>query len=167
MNLVVDRVAFLSGDISGSNLPIRPPWSITEPAFRSTCNSCGSCLKSCPTQIISLGRGRMPLLNFDKGECLFCRKCVDSCETGALNKALDPWPVKASINKSNCLSFRRIECRSCEDNCEARAISFSAQIGEAGRPALNQEICTGCGACYAGCPVSAITMIKITNEHQL
>ena len=167
MNLAVDRVAFLSGDISGRNLPLRPPWSITEPAFRSTCNSCGNCLKSCPTRIISLGRGRMPTVSFDKGECLFCGECVDSCETGALNKALDPWPVKASINASKCLAFRRIECRSCEDNCETRAISFSIQIGEAGRPALSQETCTGCGACYSSCPAGAIEIINITNEDQL
>ncbi len=160
-------MSFLSGDISGRNFPIRPPSSIPEQVFRTTCNSCGNCITICPTKIIHFGRSRLPQIKFDNGECLFCRACVDSCKTGALNVNLVAWQIRASIESTCCLAFKKIECRSCEDNCEAGAISFSLQIGEAGRPALNQETCTGCGACYAGCPVSAITMIKITNEDQL
>lgn len=167
MGLAINRIAFLSGDLSGRNIAIRPPWSIPEQAFRSTCNSCSNCLDSCPTKIIGFGRGRMPQVNFENGECLFCGDCVDSCESGALDKNIEPWPIRASIDSSICLAFQKIECRSCEDNCENRSIQFTAQIGGAGCPDLNTESCTGCGACYAGCPVRAITMIKITKEDQL
>ncbi|MCP4429878.1 MAG: ferredoxin-type protein NapF [Gammaproteobacteria bacterium] len=166
MSLVIDRVAFLSGDVSGRNSPVRPPWSIAEFDFRSTCNSCGNCLNSCPTQIIIPGRGRMPQLSFEKGECTFCGNCVDSCETAALNRNIDTWNLKASIDESTCLAYQRVECRSCEDNCESRAIRFTARIGNVGQPVLNLESCTGCGACYSTCPSRAIKIKTVPYEVQ-
>lgn len=167
MSLIMNRMAFLSGDISGRKFPIRPPSSIPEKIFRATCNSCGNCITHCPTKIIHFGRGRLPQIKFENGECLFCDACVDSCETGALHANFATWQVRASIDSLNCLAFQQIECRSCEDNCENRSIRFTARTGSVGRPDLNTESCTGCGACYAGCPVSAITMIEISNENQL
>ncbi|NNE63852.1 MAG: ferredoxin-type protein NapF [Gammaproteobacteria bacterium] len=166
MSLAIDRVALLSGDISGRNLPIRPPWSAAEQAFRAACNSCGNCLKCCPTQIISLGRGRMPQVSFDKGECLFCGNCVNSCDTGALSRQNAVWNLQAFIDNSLCLAYQNIECRSCEDNCEVRAIKFAFLIGNVGRPQLNLENCTGCGACYAICPAGAIQIKTATSEVQ-
>lgn len=160
MSLAIDRTALLRGDLKGRHNPVRPPWSIPEQAFRSTCNSCGDCLDKCPENIIEFGRGRLPQINFDKGECLFCGECLQSCASGALVKTELPWRIKANIDQSDCLAFKGVECRSCGDPCESRAINWINLVGQSARPVLDVTLCNGCGACYSVCPVSAI-QIKI------
>lgn len=156
MSLAIDRAAFLSADLKGRNHPVRPPWSISEMAFRSTCNSCGDCLEICPTNIIEFGRGRMPQINFDKGECLLCGDCLRACKPSALVDAKIPWDIKAYVDASSCLAFKGVECRSCQDYCESRAIRFIASVGKIAKPDVNTSNCNGCGACYANCPVRSI-----------
>ncbi len=160
MGLAINRSEFLSGHISGRGRSIRPPWSLAEIEFRSTCNSCGDCLEKCPTHIIEFGRGQIPVINFDKGECLFCGDCVDACPTLALQRSKNqpPWHLTAVIDISKCLAYKNVECRSCQDPCETRAIHFLALAGNASKPNLDTEQCTGCGACYAVCPVNAISI---------
>ncbi len=156
MSVAIDRTAFLGGDLKGRNQPVRPPWSLPEMEFRATCNSCGDCLDICPTQIIEFGRGHMPQINFDKGECLLCGDCVKSCTNGALLESDLPWHVKANIDESICLAFKGVECRSCEDPCEPRAVNWIYLVGHSARPLIDASLCNGCGACYAVCPVNAI-----------
>lgn len=160
MGLAINRSEFLRGNISGRNQPVRPPWSLTEMEFRSTCNSCGACLEICPTQIIEFGRGRMPIINFRKGECIFCGDCAEACQINALHQTSNqlPWHLTAVIDDSNCLAFQKVECRSCQDPCEIHAIRFLALAGSPSKPYLDAEQCTGCGACYTVCPVNAISM---------
>lgn len=162
MSLAIDRFAFLRGDFKGRSHPIRPPWSIPEHQFQTICNNCGDCVKVCPTQVITTGRGQFPQIDFSRGECIFCGECVNSCLTGALTNNNIAWAIKAEIDTSACVSFHQIECRSCEDNCETRSIRFSVTKGQVSQPQINSNSCTGCGACYATCPVNAIKMINIT-----
>lgn len=167
MGLAINRTEFLHGNISGRNRPIRPPWSLAEMEFRSICNSCGDCLEKCPTHIIEFGRGRIPVINFDKGECLFCGDCVEACPTNALQQNPDqaPWHLAAVIDDSKCLAYKNVECRICQDPCETRAIRFLALAGSASKPHLDTDQCNGCGACYAVCPANAIS-INSSNREQ-
>lgn len=160
MGLAINRSEFLHGNISGQNRPVRPPWSLPEMEFRSSCDSCGKCVEKCPTEIIEFGRGQIPLINFDKGECIFCGDCAEACPTTALQLSPDhlPWHLIAVINDNKCLAFQNVECRSCQDPCEIHAIRFLALAGSASKPNLNTEQCNGCGACYSVCPVNAISM---------
>jgi len=160
MSLAINRAEFIKGDLKGRSRPLRPPWALPEMVFRSLCNSCGDCIEKCPTGIIEFGRGRIPLLNFDKGECLFCGDCLQVCATGALLEVEGqaPWLINAAIDATKCLAFKGVECRSCEDPCESRAIKMLASIGGVSRPVLDASLCNGCGACYALCPVNAIEM---------
>lgn len=160
MGLNISRSELLSGDISGRSRPIRPPWSLPEMAFRSTCNSCGNCLEKCPTRIIEFGRGRIPVIDFNHGECVFCGECTRSCETGALHQSLDqaPWHITAVIDNKKCLAYQNVECRSCQDPCENRAIRFLALAGNISKPDLDAEQCSGCGACFSVCPANAISI---------
>lgn len=166
MGLAINRSEFLSGNISGRGRPIRPPWSLAEMEFRSTCSSCGDCLDKCPTQIIEFGRGQIPVINFEKGECLFCGDCVDACQTNALQQNLDqaPWHLAAVIDDNKCLAYNNVECRICQDPCETRAIRFLALAGCTSKPNLNTEKCNGCGACYAVCPAHAISINSNNRE---
>ena len=68
-----------------------------------------------------------------------------------------PWSLTAVIGPA-CLPRHGVECRSCGDFCDARAIRFAPRIGGSPLPEIDRERCTGCGACVAPCPVTAITM---------
>lgn len=160
MTTTLSRIQLLRGDIQGKHQPLRPPWSISEQNFINICNSCGDCIEACPTHIIKWGRGQLPVINFDYGECLFCYECAQQCVTGALIIHPDekPWDVIASINEAQCLSYNNIACQVCSDPCQDRAIKIIPSIGGISIPHIDNSSCSGCGACKALCPANAITM---------
>ncbi|MCP4486474.1 MAG: ferredoxin-type protein NapF [Gammaproteobacteria bacterium] len=168
MRVVIDRTEFLRGDLRGRKRPHRPPWSLPETQFRMQCDSCGRCLQKCPTRIIELGRGKLPTINFNIGECLFCGDCVEACNSGSLSKtrlqqkAL-PWTHKVLITEK-CLNNQGVLCRSCGDRCTERAIVFRPRTGGKVDLEIELESCNGCGACVAPCPVQAIVMTEPSNS---
>jgi len=160
MHAQVSRMQFLRGDFKGKKAPLRPPWAIAESLFTEICTNCGECISHCPTHIIKPARANFPVIDFSSGECLFCEQCVDVCKPQALLKARQeaPWAIKASIDEAVCITYQGVECRSCYDPCEARAIHMPPRLGGISIPVLNSDNCSGCGACFAICPVQAITM---------
>ena len=98
-----------------------------------------------------------PTVDFSRAECTFCGECVEACRPKALEKREDvpPWRFKAQI-LSNCLAKANVVCRACGDACAVQAIRFSPALMAAAQPVVDGEVCTGCGACYAPCPVQAI-----------
>jgi len=159
MQGTINRSQFLSGDFSGVNRPVRPPWALEEALFVDRCTRCSECISACPYNIIKEGRGKFPQLNFSLHGCDFCRKCVDVCEPKALDydPVVDsrPWDLTATILPA-CLSLNAVICRSCGEACEERAISFKLELGGIARPNLDAESCTGCGECFAVCPIKAV-----------
>ena len=160
MSTQVSRIQFLRGDYKGKNSPLRPPWAINENLFLETCTACGECISVCPERIIISARGNYPVVDFSRGECSFCKLCVDSCKPQALQKISlsAPWSIKASIDETSCIAYQGIECRACYDPCESRAIKMPPRLGGVCIPMFDTEACSGCGACYSVCPVKAITM---------
>lgn len=158
MTKPITRFEFLQGRFSGAERPLRPPWSPPEAAFLESCNQCGDCIEACPTGILRHARGRYPVVDFGRGECLLCGDCVDSCKTGALSRRAQksPWSLIAAIDSESCLAFKAVECRSCQDPCETRAIVMQQRIGAVPVPRVDADLCNGCGACYGVCPVNAI-----------
>ncbi len=138
----------------------RPPWALAETRFIDTCTRCNDCLSACPEAIIISGDGGFPSIDFKRGECTFCSACVDACKPLALSRVDEQpaWSLKANI-APNCLPHKGVECRSCGDYCDSRAIRFAPRLGGSPLPAIDSELCTGCGACVAPCPVSAITIL--------
>lgn len=102
----------------------------------------------------------LPEVNFEHGECTFCEACREACKPGALARpdaGGRPWMLAASIS-DNCLSMQAVTCRVCGEICEPGAISFRLGMDGRADPSLDQARCTGCGACFAPCPVDAITL---------
>ncbi len=138
---------------------IRPPWALPERDFETICTSCGACPAACPENILISGRGGLPEVDFDNGECTFCAACVEVCEPGALARPepeTRPWMHIVAIAE-DCLSLRAITCRACAEMCEPGAISFRLGMNGRADPQLDAALCTGCGACHAPCPVDAIS----------
>ena len=162
MHAEISRRQFLRGDLRGKHVSIRPPWSLPEVDFQQACSSCGECVSRCPESILIIGGGRYPEVDFHRGECTFCGDCVDSCPTNALSRTAgvsveNPWSVKATIAE-NCLANNHVSCLTCAESCEPEAITLDFGSAGTSKPKFNIDLCNGCGACFAPCPVNAISL---------
>lgn len=158
-----DRRAFLRGRAE-NRAAFRPPWAIAKTDFVDACTACDACISACPEHVLIAGEGGYPHFDPSHGECVFCRQCVDACESGALDGARDqPWAIKADI-ADTCLARNGVTCFSCRDACGEAAIRFRPALGGA-HPDLDAALCTGCGACVGICPVSAITLSVAEAAH--
>jgi ferredoxin-type protein NapF len=145
----------------------RPPWAIAEAEFLDLCTSCGDCVRACPEDLVHVGAGNYPEVRFGDAECTFCRRCVDSCNEGALSQAVvPPWRLKPAIDES-CLAKRGVVCESCRDVCDERAIRFDLRAGRVANPSIRLDDCTGCGACVSACPAEAIALAAPKNEEEV
>lgn len=150
----------MQGDFKTRPTPRRPPWALTEEAFLAACSRCGACLPVCPTEIIVVAHG-YPEVDFQRGECTFCGACAAVCPDGALSRIDShtvPWTIKAQI-ADTCLARHGTECRTCGDHCAAAAIRFSPRLGGPPVAVVDAGSCTGCGACVAPCPATAISVV--------
>ncbi len=137
-----------------------PPWAT--PQFLDLCTRCGDCASVCPTQIIKIGPGGFPSVDFSHGECTFCTDCVKACAPKALRQTESaPWQLRASIAPS-CLAAQGVECRICGEACDERAIRFELAIGKVAQPHIQTDQCTGCGACAAPCPSDSIRILELS-----
>jgi len=162
----MQRRQFFTGKTKSKNntptlLPFRPPWAISETLFDNTCTNCGACIHVCPTNILSFGSGRLPVVDFSNNECTFCGNCEVICDANALSKhdQQQVWDLTVTISEQ-CLAMNRITCRSCSEMCETEAIQFQLEVGGKATPHLSLNDCTGCGACIAPCPVNAIQISR-------
>ncbi|UJF17182.1 ferredoxin-type protein NapF [Vibrio sp. SS-MA-C1-2] len=134
------------------------PWLKSDNGFTDICTRCEKCIQSCESNIIVKGVGGFPTVEFSVGECTFCYQCAENCPESLFDeKTTLPWQIKADIS-SACLAKNNIECRSCAEQCDQNSIQFKLQIGKVAQPQVDITSCNGCGACVAGCPVSAISL---------
>ncbi|WP_169566463.1 ferredoxin-type protein NapF [Sneathiella limimaris] len=138
---------------------IRLPWADSF-VIETACTGCGLCISECSENIITISRSQKATVDFDKGECVFCGACADSCPEPVFwekeqRETKDPWDGVAVAGQA-CLSGQGITCEVCKDQCPEEAISFPATLGGSALPTINSDDCTACGACVAPCPVDAI-----------
>jgi ferredoxin-type protein NapF len=148
------RRALLRGR-PGAQLRSRPPWALAEADFVAACTRCDACIGACPESILTRGDGGFPVVDFSAGECTFCGDCVSACAPRALCDAGSaPWFLKATVEDA-CLALHGVHCQACRDACPTGAIGFALRPGVP-RPRVESDLCTGCGACVAPCPVEAM-----------
>ncbi|MBC8212275.1 MAG: ferredoxin-type protein NapF [Gammaproteobacteria bacterium] len=155
MSLSTSKRNFLFARISARN-PVRPPWALKESEFIDLCTRCDECEKQCPVNVIRIGDGGYPEIDFSNSGCDFCQVCVDVCKSGALShQQPQAFNLVASIDDS-CFSERGVICRSCAEVCDKGAISFKQVVGGISHLIMNTKSCNGCGECVSICPATAI-----------
>lgn len=158
MSQLTNRRAFLSAQMLREEKEVLRPPGALETGFFDLCTRCGDCVRACPEAILGVDSSEFPVVHLNSGACTFCGDCARSCESGALDIArLADWPWRATVDGGSCLSMNGISCRLCQDNCDQDAIRFQLKLAGRAQPVLDQDSCTGCGACAASCPVSAVS----------
>ncbi len=147
-------------DRLGKALGPAPPWHKAK-LKQDYCLACDHpCVEACEMDVIRLHHDEhylrgMPYLSFEQGGCTFCRACVDACPMDLGESADAAVGIgDAKLNTSACLAWNGVICLSCKFICNARAIRFD----RVNRPAIDVDICTGCGMCVTVCPENAIAI---------
>lgn len=148
----------------------RPPGSIGELEFLTTCTRCGKCKEICPEesiQLFPLSSGaklvNTPFLDPNESPCTFCHKCIEVCSDNALN--LDaykkqPFLGYVKLHKNRCLGFQQVMCDYCVRACP---VDGALRIVN-GIPVISKQHCTGCGICVTSCMADGSALQVILKE---
>jgi len=150
----------------------RPPGSVPSRLFNVLCLRCGSCIKSCPTNILhhrtdpgDVMAWMVPEIRFINGYCLEkCNLCSRVCSSGAITLFSPDAKSQlrigiARVEAEKCLLLQNTECDHCKTACSYSAITIEGEYGNLHmKPVVHSGKCNGCSACAVICPVEAIEM---------
>jgi ferredoxin-type protein NapF len=169
VGLVVPKILKASGKAH-----FRPPGSVETDLFNLLCLRCGSCIKTCPSEILSQRSEpsdpmtwMTPEISFKKGYCLEnCNLCSQVCPSGAITlfspQAKKQLPIGlAVVIPDNCLLLKHTECDRCKTACTYKAITIDTKNAFQTLPLVEKDRCIGCGACAVICPPATIRMIPV------
>lgn len=124
---------------------------------RGGCDFCEDCLNVCESKALI----KTPINSHqtvDNNNSKIREALPESDTKKDSGSYLPPWHIKANIDLTNCLSMNATICRSCGESCDDEAIKFNLKLGGIAEPVLDIDLCTGCGACFAACPVRVIEL---------
>jgi len=112
-----------------------------------------------------------PVIKVDLNKCVYCQRCKNSCEYGALDLAAESFDDKGrAVGITLKFNERCISCGKCVDNCSTGALNKKDQI----IPIVSEEVRTvrsTCPYCGAGCQivfkVKGDTIIEVTADPDL
>lgn len=152
-------------------LPIIPPGAISLAHFSSKCTACQLCVSACTHQALRAqdeGVGMLqPTLSFEHGFCrVNCVDCSAVCPTGAIRPITVAEKSATQIGRvviqpELCIVQKdKVTCTACVRICPPGAITLVGE-GEHKMPAVDNERCTGCGACEYVCPARPYAAIRV------
>ena len=112
-----------------------------------------------------------PVISVDLNKCIFCMRCVNSCDYDALEltqEGVDKNFLATGISlkfKDNC-----VNCGACVDHCSTGALSKKTSIVPLNYEKM-KEVRTTCPYCGAGCQlllkVKGDTLMEVSSEDHL
>ena len=161
--------------------PLTPPGSRSFSNLATRCTGCQLCVSECPNHVLRPSTDLMhlmqPTMSYERGYCRpECTRCSDVCPAGAI-KPLDDIE-KSSIQighavliKQNCVPLTDgVECGNCARHCPTGAIEMVPSDPDDDEspmvPAVNENVCIGCGACEYVCPSRPFSAI-IVEGHEV
>ena len=161
--------------------PLTPPGSLSLQNMAKHCTGCQLCVSECPNDVLRPSTDLMhlmqPVMSYERGYCRpECTRCSDVCPAGAI-KPLDDIE-KSSIQighavwiKKNCVPLTDgVECGNCARHCPTGAIEMVPMDENDEEspmvPAVNENVCIGCGACEYVCPARPFSAI-IVEGHEV
>ncbi|MBQ9310023.1 MAG: 4Fe-4S dicluster domain-containing protein [Bacteroidales bacterium] len=168
--------AVLDKEIPTHDTPLTPPGSKSVKDFYSRCTACQLCISECPNGVLrpstDLSRLMQPEMAYEKGYCRpECTRCSQLCPAGAIipisrEEKTEYHIGTAHVNRSLCVAQEGTKCGNCARHCPVGAIQMveNEDLGNT-IPAVNEQICIGCGACENLCPVRPISAITVNGRH--
>lgn len=156
--------------------PIVPPGAQSLRHMAQHCTGCQLCVSVCPNDVLrpstKLTTLMQPEASYERGYCRpECVKCSEVCPAGAILKITPADKSAIQIGhavwvKDNCVPLTDgVECGNCARHCPTGAITMVASDPEDPYspkiPAVNTELCIGCGACENLCPARPFSAIYV------
>lgn len=161
--------------------PIVPAGARSLRNFTAHCTGCQLCVSVCPNQVLRPS-GKLltlmkPEMSYERGYCRpECAKCAEVCPTDAIR--LTDLAEKSSIQighavwiRDNCVvNTDDVQCNNCARHCPVTAIKMvhaDPDDPESLRiPAVDEELCIGCGACENLCPARPFSAIYVEGHER-
>ena len=156
--------------------PIVPAGAQSLKRFSQHCTGCQLCVSACPNGVLrpsqDLTSLMQPVISYERGYCRpECTKCSEVCPTGAIKRIRRPEKSSTQIGravwiKDNCIPLVNGDsCGNCARHCPSGAItmvSSDPSREDAPKiPAVNTEMCIGCGSCEYLCPARPFAAIYV------
>lgn len=156
--------------------PIVPPGAQSLRHMAQHCTGCQLCVSVCPNDVLrpstKLTTLMQPEASYERGYCRpECVRCSEVCPAGAILKITPADKSAIQIGhavwvKDNCVPLTDgVECGNCARHCPTGAITMVASDPEDTYspkiPAVNTELCIGCGACENLCPARPFSAIYV------
>ncbi len=156
--------------------PLVPPGAVSVRNLTQHCTACLLCVSACPNNVLRpsnrLAGLLQPEMSYEAGYCRpECTECSQVCPAGAIQKI--PTAEKSGLSlgraiwsKDSCLAGQgQVQCTSCQNHCPTGAITLISQVRSGDQslkiPAIDQELCLGCGACEYYCPARPFSAIYV------
>lgn len=162
--------------IPNRTTPIVPPGAQGLRHMARHCTGCQLCVSVCPSGVLRPSTGldtfMQPEASYERGYCRpECTKCSEVCPAGAIHKITPADKSAIQIGhavwvKDNCVPLTDgVECGNCARHCPTGAIAMiaadPADPESLKIPAVNAELCIGCGACENLCPARPFSAIYV------
>ena len=156
--------------------PLTPAGSQSARNMKQKCTACQLCVTVCSNNVLrpssSLDTLMQPLMSFERGYCRpECVKCSEVCPTGAIQQITKEEKSSTQIGhavwvRERCIPLTDEQaCDNCAHHCPTSAIVMIPSVpGDEQSlkiPAVNEELCIGCGACEYLCPSRPLSAIYV------